>query len=137
MARRISNPVRDAAVEAVVVAAEEVDTGVDAVIATDSDGTILYWSAGAERLFGWKALETLDRNVVDVTRGSQFSTDAERIMRELMAGQSWSGTFVVRHKDGTPVPVQVTDVPIMAGGVVAGIVGVSRPIPDAPGRSGR
>jgi PAS domain S-box-containing protein len=126
MRPRISNPQREAALEAVVVAAEELDTGVDAVIATDSDGTILYWSSGAERLFGWNAIEALDRNVVDVTRGAQVPADAERIMRELMAGRPWSGSFVVRHKDGTPIPVDVTDVPVMTDGAVAGIVGVSK-----------
>jgi PAS domain S-box-containing protein len=126
MAQRISSPGRQAAIEAVVIAAEAIDTGVEAVIATDSDGTILYWSAGAERLYGWRAVEALDRNVVDVTRGSQSPADAERIMRALIAGQSWSGEFIVHHKDGTPIPVHVTDVPVMSDGVVAGIVGTSR-----------
>jgi PAS domain S-box-containing protein len=126
MANRISNPRRDATIEAVITRARELDTGADAIIATDGDGTILYWSAEAERLFGWSATEALDRNVVDVTRGSQTPADAERIMRELIAGRSWSGSFVVRHKSGKPVPVQVTDVPVLVDGVVVGIIGVSR-----------
>lgn len=126
MTRRISHPHGTAALEAVVVAAEGLDTGIDAVIATDSDGTILYWSAGAESLFGWSAAEALDRHVIDVTRGSQTPAEAEQIMRELIAGRSWSGSFVVRHKDGTPIAVHVTDVPVVTEGVVVGIVGVSR-----------
>ena len=37
-----------------------------AVIATNTDRTITYWNAGAERLYGWKAEEVLGRDIVDI-----------------------------------------------------------------------
>lgn len=113
--------------EAVVRAARKIDSGDSAVIATDNTGTILYWNAPAESLLGWRSEEVVDRNVVDVTRGQQSAAEAERIMHELLAGKPWSGTFLVRHRDGTPIVVQVTDVPVHVDGTVVGIVGVSRP----------
>jgi PAS domain S-box-containing protein len=102
------------------------DSGDSAVIATDNAGTILYWNATAESLFGWRSEEAVDRNVVDVTRGQQSAAEAESIMRELLAGKPWTGTFLVRQRDGTPMVVHVTDVPVLVDGAVVGIVGVSR-----------
>ena len=46
-------------------------------------------------------------------------------MTELLAGNSWSGDFTVRHRDGTAITVHVEDEPVMLDGVVVGIVGVS------------
>jgi PAS domain S-box-containing protein len=112
--------------EAVVRAARNMDSGDSAVIATDSAGTILYWNPPAESLLGWRSEEAVDRNVVDVTRGRQSAAEAERILQELLNGNPWSGTFLVRHRDGTPIVVHVTDVPVLVGGTVVGIVGISK-----------
>jgi PAS domain S-box-containing protein len=114
------------ATEAVVRAARNMDSGDSAVVATDSTGTILYWNEPAESLLGWRAEEAVDRNVIDVTRGRQSAAEAERIMNELLDGNPRSGTFLVRHRDGTPIVVHVTDVPVLVGGTVVGIVGISR-----------
>ena len=114
--------------EAVVRAAREMDSTDSAVIATDNTGTILYWDAFAEALYGWRSEEAIDRNIVDVTPGQMSAAEAASIMREVLAGRPWSGTFLVRHRDGTPIVVHVTDVPVLVDGTVVGIVGVSRRI---------
>jgi PAS domain S-box-containing protein len=114
------------ATEAVVRAAKEMESGDAAVIATDNTGTILYWNSSAESLFGWRSEEAVDRNIVDVTPGQQSAAEAEHIMHELLAGKPWSGIFLVRHRDGTPILVHVEDVPVLVDGTVVGIVGVSR-----------
>ena len=120
--------------DVVIRAASAMDMGDSAVIATDSAGTIVYWNEPATKLYGWQREEALDRNIVDVTPAQQSSAEAERIMHELVAGQTWSGSFLVRRKDGTPIIVEVTDVPILDGGNVAGIVGISQPAPALPAR---
>lgn len=114
------------ATDAIIRVAKDMDSGDSAVIATDSTGTILYWNSFAESMFGWRSEEALDRNVVDVTRGQQSAAESERIMHELLAGKPWSGAFLVRHKDGTPIVVHVTDVPVLVDGAVVGVVGVSK-----------
>ena len=113
------------AAEAVRRASSHVDDGVSAVIGTDDSGTILYWSEAGETLYGWRSAEALGRNVLDVTPALQSVARAERIMGELLAGNPWSGVFMVRHRDGTPIIVDVTDTPVTHLGVVVGIVGVS------------
>ena len=59
------------------------------------------------------------------TRNS--SDEAAHIMEQLRRGQTWTGTFIVQRRDGTPILVHVTDAPIRdEGGEVIGIVGLSR-----------
>ena len=113
------------AVPAIALAAQAAEDGRSCVIATDTSGTILYWNEHAERTFGWTQDEALSRNIVDVTPTMHSTTEAERIMHELNRGRSWSGRFLVRHRDGTPIVIAVTDVPVVHDDVVVGIVGVS------------
>jgi PAS domain S-box-containing protein len=112
--------------EAVVRAANAMDSADSAVIATDNAGTIVFWNEAAEELFGWPSDEAVDRNIVDVMRGQHSPADAEGIMHQILAGRSWSGTFLARHRDGNALVVQVTDVPVKFDGAVVGIVGVSK-----------
>ena len=100
-----------------------------AVIATDLSGRITYWNKYAERLYGWEAAEVLGRNVVEVTPSSATQAQAHEIMSSLREGQSWSGEFNVRRRDGTVFPAQVTDSPIYDNdGRLVGVVGVSQDI---------
>ena len=100
-------------------------SGTDAVIATDDAGTILYWNGHAEALYGWKAEEALGRSVLDVTPASMSQAEAQRIMQTVLRGETWSGQFLVRHRDGSPIRVNVTDWPVTHDGRVVGIVGIS------------
>ena len=38
-----------------------------AVIATDMQGTVLFWNGAAEQLYGWPAAEAVGRDISDVT----------------------------------------------------------------------
>jgi len=40
-----------------------VDAMADAVIVADADGTIVYWNAAAERVFGWPAAEAVGQSL--------------------------------------------------------------------------
>jgi PAS domain S-box-containing protein len=98
----------------------------EAVIATDLEGRITYWNRHAEKLYGWAADEVLGRPVVEVTPAEASGAEAGEIMSHLRAGRVWSGEFLVRRRDGTTFPAQVTDAPILdAAGRLVGVVGVS------------
>ncbi|HMB91167.1 MAG TPA: PAS domain S-box protein, partial [Rhodothermales bacterium] len=102
-----------------------------ALIATDLDGRITYWNQAAERLYGWAADEVLGRNILDVTPTKISREQATEIMEFLRAGKSWTGEFIVSHRDGTSFPVEVTDTPIMDdNGAMIGMIGLSTDITE-------
>src|SRR3954468_1528638 len=97
-----------------------------ALIATDLQGTILFWNPFAERLYGWKAEEVLGKNIMAVTVCALTENQALVIMEALKRGESWTGEFQARRKDGSIFPAQVTDSPIYdEQGALVGIVGIS------------
>lgn len=96
-----------------------------AVIATDLDGTIVYWNQAAERLYGWDATDVLGRNIADVTVPQMSQKIAADIMTSLRAGTPWAGGFAVRRRDGSMFPALVTDAGVYSDGELVGIVGVS------------
>jgi len=97
-----------------------------AVIATDLEGTIVYWNSFAEQLYGWSAAEALGANVLDITPADAMLEQAAEVMSRLKSGRSWSGEFLVRRKDGTVFPAMITDSPIFSEeGELVGMVGVS------------
>ena len=99
-----------------------------AVIGTDNDGAIIYWSKAAEELYGWPREEVLGRSVLDITPTDLSKSAAVEIMRTLVAGAVWSGSFAVRSRKNASFEVSVTDVPLMDGEQhVAGVIGVSAP----------
>jgi PAS domain S-box-containing protein len=102
-----------------------------AVIATNTRGIITYWNRAAEQLYGWSEAEVLGRNIVDVTPAETSRDQATNILDRLIAGESWSGEFLGKRRDGTPFPAIVTDAPITNDrGEFIGIVGVSTDITE-------
>ena len=113
--------------EAVLVRARELDVPTLAVIATDSDGTVIYWSAGAVRLYGWPPSEALGRNILDLTPSETTKQEAAEILRRLRNGQTWTGAFEVRDRSGRCFVCEVTDVPVRRmDGELLGIIGLSQ-----------
>ena len=97
-----------------------------AVIATDLEGTIVYWNSFAEQLYGWSAAEALGANALEIITAEAMLEQAADIMSRLRAGKSWSGEFLVRRKDGTVFAAMVTDSPIFSElGELVGVVGIS------------
>jgi PAS domain S-box-containing protein len=96
------------------------------VIATDLDGTILYWNRFAETVYGWSSVEALGRNVGELLVPEASAEQAQAIMARLRLGQSWSGEFVVHRRDGTSFLSLVTDSPIRdSSGALVGVIGIS------------
>lgn len=97
-----------------------------AVIATDPQGTILYWNCYAESLYGRRQAEVVGRNVMEVVVSQAETPLADEIMSGLRAGKSWSGEFLVQRQDGSIFPAQVTNTPVFDdAGILRAIVGIS------------
>ncbi|MDB4876721.1 MAG: domain S-box [Gemmatimonadetes bacterium] len=113
-------------VDVIVAEAKARDAGIAAVIATDIVGTIVYWNDHAVELYGWPSHEAIGRNVLDVTPTYTSAEEAARIMEQLRRGESWTGEFIAQRRDGERIMTHVTDLPVIAGTDVVGVVGVSR-----------
>lgn len=97
-----------------------------AVIATTLEGTIVYWSDYATRLFGWTPDEVLGKSITTVTPVDENL--AIEIMARLRDGDPWSGNFRLKNRDGKEFEARVSDIPVRdREGEIIGIVGVTRP----------
>jgi len=106
-----------------------------AVIATDLDGIVTFWNSAAERIYGWKWDEVVGRPVTEFVVPSSEQSNAAEIMEQLRAGNSWTGKFRLRQKDGTEFMATVTDEPIRdSDGKLIGIIGISDREDDGDGQ---
>ncbi len=98
-----------------------------AIIATDPDGVITYWSRGAEVLYGWAPAEAVGQPVGTLLRTETgLSEDA---WRGFHAGRTWSGDVRIRRRDETRMTVWATVSPLRdADGHLVGVVGLSRDV---------
>jgi PAS domain S-box-containing protein len=80
----------------------------DAIIATAPDGRTLFWSRGAEALFGYPASEAVNRLLRDLIVPEDRVQEEQRVLDEtLQLGQSTRET-IRRSKDGLLIHVDVT-----------------------------
>src|SRR5687767_4001436 len=96
-----------------------------AVFVVDGDGIVRVWGEGAVRLFGWPAADAVGTPLERL----ELVSDPVRLrrMREMSAkvlgGESWSGEWTARRRDGSAVPVSTVHQPLReAGGGVVGFV---------------
>lgn len=102
------------------------DTVRQAVVVIDLSGTISYWNRFAEDLYGWTSEEVIGRQVLDVIPGNTDREHAPAIMAHIAAGESWSGTLLVRRRDGSSFWADVNDSPILTDdGTLIGIIRTS------------
>ncbi|GAC1312979.1 MAG: hypothetical protein NVSMB12_03980 [Acidimicrobiales bacterium] len=95
-----------------------------AMVATDLQGRVTFWSSGAEQLYGYSA----DDAVGVVTRDLIMVEGSPSRARweDVIEGRPWFGEHEVRTKDGTPFTVLLTLAPIRDGdGRVVGVLGTS------------
>jgi len=108
-----------------------VESSDDAIIGTDSSGTVTDWNKGAERLFGYLASEAIGKNISFLAAADQLD-QAQRIFEKVASRD------VVRHhetvrrrKDGTQVEISLTASPIVdAKGRVVGVSGIARDVTE-------
>lgn len=122
--QQLADQARDVAQLAAIVEASD-----DAITRTSSDGTVVNWNPGAERLFGWRANEIVGRKLAVVVPSDRLD-ELSSVARKIEAGQGVEDheTRALR-KDGTEVDVSLTASPILDdAGVVTGAAVISRDI---------
>lgn len=76
-----------------------IDQARDAIYEREMDGRLIFWSKGAERIYGWTAAEAVGRPA-----GELFQTAQERYLatnETLQASGGWQGEIQKKAKDGT------------------------------------
>jgi PAS domain S-box-containing protein len=106
-----------------------VTTSNDAIIGKSLDGIVTSWNAGAERLFGYQAVEMIGKSIavlIPPGRDSEEST----ILEHLRKGEPLEQFETVRRrKDGRDIDVSVTLSPIKSSsGAILGASKVARDI---------
>ncbi|MCW4001431.1 MAG: PAS domain S-box protein [Candidatus Bathyarchaeota archaeon] len=96
---------RKKAEEAIQRQAALIDLSPDAIIVRKVDGTITFWSRGAEKLYGWSKAEAVGKRTHALLR-TEFPQPFEVIVAELKTKFSWSGEVVQHTKDGQAVTMQ-------------------------------
>lgn len=102
----------------------------DAIITTDLDGLVASWNKGAERIYGYKAEEVLNRQIPIMP---DFLLPAEKENTERIKRKEILRDIETlrKTKDGSLVEVNLTLSPILdEQGEVIGISGISRDITD-------
>jgi len=96
------------------------------VLATNTEGKIVYWNKFAEELHGWKKEEVLGRFITDFLVAEGSIIDPEEYIREFQKNGRWSGELILLRKDGTRFPAYVTHTMIRSDdGTMIGTVAVS------------
>jgi two-component system cell cycle sensor histidine kinase/response regulator CckA len=93
--------------------AELVASSDDSIVAMALDGTIMAWNPGAERIYGYSALEAIGRSIgliVPLDRAAELDGMLARIARgERVAHHETERV----HKDGRRIPISVTISPVV------------------------
>jgi PAS domain S-box-containing protein len=80
------------------------DLANDGILVRDLSGTIIYWSAGAERMFGWRSDEALGRKAQSLLQ-TYFPQAPADIERQVLEQGHWEGEVVEVRRNGAQFSV--------------------------------
>ncbi|MBS1799275.1 MAG: PAS domain S-box protein [Acidobacteria bacterium] len=106
-----------------------VESSDDAIVSCTLDGKITSWNAGAEKIFGYSAVEAIGRPT-SVLTSATAKDDAANVLRKIRLGQrvdhyeTWR-----RHKDSSDIFVSLTVSPVYdSSGKIVGASKIARDI---------
>ncbi len=84
------------------------DESPDAVIATTAEGRVLYWSKGAQSLFGYASEEAVGRAIEEVIVPPDKIDEEHRILREALEKGLTTYESTRRRKDGSAIYISAS-----------------------------
>ena len=81
------------------------DVATDAILVRDLENQILFWNKGAERLYGWKALDALGKNASDLWNQENLP-EFKEAQNTLANIGSWQGELHQVTKSGKEIIVE-------------------------------
>ena len=82
-----------------------IDVSPDAIMVRDLDGTISFWSKGAEKLYGWTSEEAVGQFAHSLIK-TRAAVPSSEISAQVKTVGSWSGELQHTTKDGRELVVQ-------------------------------
>jgi PAS domain S-box-containing protein len=81
------------------------------------------WNTGAERLFGWSAVDAMGRPISELGLATDGAPDALAMTQRAFSGSSWEGTIPVMVKSGAMVLARIRSAPLLrpdqtVGGII-------------------
>jgi PAS domain S-box-containing protein len=80
------------------------DLAQDAIVVQDMQNRIVFWSRGAEAMYGWPAAEAVGQAKHERLT-AQFSRPTEEIEVALLRDGQWTGEVIHHKRDGAPITV--------------------------------
>ena len=96
---------RKQAEEAIKRQAELIDLSPDAITVRKIDGTISFWSEGAEKMYGWKKEEAVGQNINHLLK-TKFKIPLKEIIKKVELEGKWSGEIEHTCANGHKIVVQ-------------------------------
>jgi PAS domain S-box-containing protein len=142
----VSNLLDDAAVDALVVVSRDVterkaaelerlqlqraiEQSAELVVITDPDGTIEYVNPAFERTTGYDRSEILGQNPRILKSGLQPDAFYSELWETVLAGRTWTGSFVNRRKNGSHYIQEAVITPVLDDrGRIANLVVAARDV---------
>jgi two-component system cell cycle sensor histidine kinase/response regulator CckA len=81
------------------------DQAQDAILVRDLEHNILFWNKGAERIYGWTAVEAVGRNAVELLL-NEPSSQFENARQAVIDKGEWSGEIHQIRRDGAEIIVE-------------------------------
>ncbi len=81
------------------------DVATDAIFVCDLDSKILFWNKAAERLYGWKSLEAIGKQTVQLWQEKSLS-QLQSFFNILLKNGAWEGELKQTIKSGVEIIVE-------------------------------
>jgi PAS domain S-box-containing protein len=103
----------------------------DAVFTMTTDMKITSWNKAAEELYGWTVEEVIGRNGADVVQTETSPDTRAEWVADVDAGGHRAGVLLHHRKNGTPVWVEASVIPLRDGaGRITGLAAANRDITE-------
>ena len=107
-----------------------VQTSPVAIVTMDLGGQVIGWNPGAERLFGYSEADALGRPMEDLVATPEAREEVRANIRQTLGGE-WIRTIGRRaRKDGTPLDVEISSMPVVVDGARVGMIGIYHDITE-------
>ena len=107
-----------------------VETSPVAIVTVDLGATVVGWNPGAERLFGYTPAEALGRPMEDLVATPEVRDEVRANIRKTLEGEWIRGIARRARKDGTPVDVEISSMPVVVDGAKVGMIGIYHDITE-------